>query len=211
MMRDSYREVSGGNMPGAHETERRVWWEGPKLIAQFTADGQAGLERLPVAGTEIAIEAWKADARIAMRLDLGFAPDGDVRLTDNSLVNGEPAIPPVFLYDVLGRAQIWLAGCVDIGGALREAEDLVGTQAAYVRIVAQGLWGAIYEVDTDCRSVRGSIRLTVPGIPGRWLVRAKWTAIEPMSEQDWRKARERMQLIVSSPWTGPLADNVEAT
>ena len=71
-MREDYKRVTAGGIPGYAETDRRVWWEGPKQLIQFTADGVQTDGDLRTS----TFEAFCGDARIRLRLDVGFAPEG---------------------------------------------------------------------------------------------------------------------------------------
>ena len=175
-----------GEHPGRFELEARGWRaRAPLLLAQHAADGQ-----LAPASARVTVEAFKPDARVTLRLTVGYRPEN---APEDSLDFVCPDAATVRTH--LAGTQIWLAGCDEYGAGLRECEDLIGTEVAPVQMIADGNWGAIYEVDVDCKAVRARIDIAAPGIAGRWVANAKWVAMAPMSDRDWLHARERMQIL----------------
>jgi len=178
----AYPQQQIGPHPGQFDVEAQVWHEGPKEIVRYVEN--VGTSQIGTA----TVEAFKPDARILLTLTIGFLPDRDCNLDTN--------IGPGTLRAGLVRTVVWLAGCRDVGGVLREVENLVGTETVPAQMIQDGLWGVMYEVDVDVKAVRARIDFESPNMGGRFLAAAKWVAIAPISDRDWFRARERMQLLV---------------
>lgn len=176
-----------GEHPGQFEVDARVWRE-PNVVP--LVEYVTGGPEIADAG-RVTIEAFKPDARIDLRLTIGFVPrDPDVDTLDAVTANGNT------LRTNLALSKLWLAECDSFGGGLAECGDLVGTEAVPVPLIADGNWGVIYEIDVDCKAVRARIDFATPGVPGRFYAGVKWVAIAPISDRDWMHARERMQTLV---------------
>lgn len=182
----AYRQQRPGEHPGRFETDAQVWRapNTPAELIQYVNAGRA--EYTPV----VTIEATKPDARITLRLTIGFVEVGDVDLED--VFDGRA------FADRLTDTLIWISECDEWNGGLREAGDLVGTRAVPVPMISRGNYGQIFEVDVDCKAVRARITCATPGAEGRFYVNAKWVAVSPMSDRDWQHARQRMQVNVKS-------------
>ena len=196
-----YRRQEPGDHAGRFEVESQVWRSrSPILLAQYGYQ-TGGL----VDSCRVTVEAFKPDARVTLRLTIGFRPENG--LAEDSLDFVTPDTDTVRTN--LADTKIWLAGCDEYGAGLRECEDLVGTEAVPIQMIRDGLWGAIYEVDVDCKAVRARIDVATPGIAGKWLANAKWCATGMMSDRDWLHARERMQMVARGVPRGLLECFVE--
>jgi hypothetical protein len=195
-----YREQQPGEHPGQFEADAQTWRVPVRQLVQYV-DQYSG--RDPTDG-RVVVECTKPDARVNLRLTIGFRPEADANHAWDDL--DWMCFDMRRLRQHLTDTRIWLAECDSYGAGLRECGDLVGTQVAPVQMVADGNWGAIYEVDVDCKAVRARIDFYAMGVNGRWLATAKWVAVSMMSDRDWLHARERMQLTVN-PQLGPLANN----
>jgi hypothetical protein len=188
---DAYREQQFGQHADRFTTECRIWREPERAIFRYREAGDAGNPRATVT-------VYKPDARTLLRLAFGFRPDADVSLNTSHFGHT--------VRQWLANTKIWLSECEDFGGGLRECGDLVGTEAVPVQLIADGNWGAIFEVDTDCKAVRARIDAGSPNEDGVLLVSAKWTGISEISDRDWGHARERMQVTISPNLTFALRD-----
>lgn len=182
---EAYPQQHYGNHPGRFEVDRRVWrLETPIPLLQYAG----GLAPIADVATRVTVTAYKPDVRTILRLSVGFRAD-DVLDLDNVTPNG------LTVRANLARSLVWLSECDDFGGGLTECGDLVGTEAAPVQFIADGNWGAIWEVDVDCKAVRARFDFRSLAEPGRFFCNAKWVARGWMSDADWMAARERMQVV----------------
>jgi hypothetical protein len=185
--RDDYRRQEHGENVGQFENEARTW-----AIAPFAIVDVRELGETPALTTAHAVvEVTKPDPRLTVELFIGYVPrDEDINLgLDVGTANGRTVAQN------LADSRAWVSLCEDFGGGLVEAEDEIGTRAAPVSFVAPGLWGVTYEVDVDCVAVHVALDLVSAGVLGRWMVGARWTAAEDMSERDWTHARTNMNLV----------------
>jgi hypothetical protein len=184
---DAYPQQHYGEHPGRFEVDARVWnLETPYGIVRYV-DGVYGS---PTTG-RVTVELAKPDARIVARLTIGFVPEELTRTLNDVGQNAAT------LRANLAQTKIWLAECCSFGGGLQECGDLVGTEAVPVGFIADGNWGANFEIDVDCKAVRARIDFATPGWRGTFFANAKWAAVAPISDRDWMHARERMQLLIS--------------
>lgn len=183
-----YRAQQPGEHPGQFEAEARVWHAPIRELAQVFYDIRLDYPHMG----RVTIEATKPDARVILRLTIGFRPENGTEDDLNFVcTNGDK------VREQIVDTVIWLAGCDSYGAGLRECEDLVGTEAVPIQMIRDGLWGVIYEVDVDVKAVRARVDFHESGLAGRWLATAKWVAVAPMSDRDWMHARERMELVVN--------------
>jgi len=181
----AYADQHYGEHPGRFEVEARTWRESNVVsLVEYVGDRITA----PNVG-RVTLEAFKPDARVTLRLSIGFATRDTYELDDHTMWEGD------LLRVTLARTKIWLSECDSIGGNLRECGDLVGTDTVPVQMISDGNWGEIYEVDVDCKAVRARIDFAPSGCAGWFYAAAKWVAVSPMSDRDWMHARERMQVI----------------
>jgi hypothetical protein len=183
-----YLDQHFGEFPGLYEVGVRRYVLNPER--QTVVDVVYDLE-LSTSGTAT-VEISKPDARVTPELYVGFVP----RDLDQTTVLETTVFDGRTVGQRLTDSRIWLSLIEDYGGGVREGEDIIGTKAAPEPLVTLGNWGAIYEVDLDCSGCRAQLSLVTPGVLGRWMCGARWTAREPMSDRDWEHARQNMNLVV---------------
>lgn len=186
--RSQYNEYRNGEPGGRFETDARTSVHPMQTVVNVTDEGEAQ----PLHGL-CTIDVSKPDPRLSVEFSLGYVPrDTDVNaLVTDVTGNGQT------VQQNLADSRVWLALLSDFGGGVVEDEDVVGTRAALVTFVSPGLWGVTWEVDLDVVGVRATVDLVSAGVFGRWMVGARWTALEPMSQRDWEHARQNMNCVVT--------------
>lgn len=115
------------------------------------------------------------------------------------------AFEPTFtagLGDLVSYSTIHLAATEDLGGDPSPVEDLIGTAAAPAPLVSAGLRGLVYSPTEEVEGMQADLYLHAPVATatnngaGRWVAKARWQALRPMSEIEWRAAMARMVLLV---------------
>jgi hypothetical protein len=177
--REDYPRQSSGEPVGQFETDARTWASKLTRIAEVT-----DLPTDPLSA-DVVVDVTKPDARLSVDLEVCFVQHQDIDVTPG-----------------LALSAVWLSLLGDVRGDLRPVENIIGTRAAPESFIPAGLWGATWEVDLDCVGARATLRLVSPTAPGTWYARARWTALEPMSQRDWEHARQNMALL-SSPKAVP--------
>jgi hypothetical protein len=193
---DAYREQHFGGHAERFTTDSRIWREPEKAVFQYRV--------APVFdpwNRRTSVTVFKPEARTRLRIAFGFRPLAAIGLDDIPNPIGSPGVT---LRQALATMRLWLAECEDFGGGLRECGDLVGTQAVPVQFIADGNWGAIFEIDVDCKAVRAQVDSGLPQGEGALLVSAKWTGDGDMSDRDWQHAREKMQITVAPKFCLPF-------
>lgn len=194
-MRDNereFRESQFGEADGRHENERRRWYEEPRRTLLRTTH----LEDSAVEVRACSFEVTKPDPRITLTLTVAFAVVNRSNLSGANDVRDMLAGDGVAVGVHLTEATARIVKCEHMTD-VAEVEDVHGTRAAQEAFVALGCYGGQWEVDEDCEVVRGELTLPAVGVEdGRWEVKARWCAIDPMSDADWFHARSRMQLVV---------------
>jgi hypothetical protein len=178
-----YEAESLGGRERQFEIDRRVHVSQIETLALVGNDVESG-----IASQALSLQVTCPDPRILTVLDLQFAP----------LV--PPDFPPDWSADP-NKPLAHLSAATDLGAGPMPVEDLFGTAASPLVFVPPGLWGWSYspteEVEVlicDLVLAGAAIRRNSVGPQARWLARARWIALEPMGEIDWRQARGRMSL-----------------
>jgi hypothetical protein len=169
------------------ETDVR-FYESPILTL---ADADSVIRSILARDVTVYLEATKPDPRLRLTVTMGFVPrddDAGMDLSDAAKFGGT-------IGQAISQSTVWWSLLEDLGGGPRESEDAYGTSALPVLIFPnETLWGAIWEFDEDCQGARARMSLHQPGCDGRYVARARWVAMEDMSERDWVSARSRMEL-----------------
>lgn len=189
--RGDYPRQHSGEAGGPFEVDARTWSQVLKLA---TSRERIGAEPDPLAGVAVVVlDVSKPDPRLSLELSIGLVPMDAYAAYDvmTNAPNGQPVTVN------MGASRVWLSLLADDGGGVRESEDIIGTRAVPVAIFQPGLWGVTYECDLDCIGVRAALRLAVPWVAGHYTARARWTALEPMSQRDWEHARQNLTLTVT--------------
>lgn len=185
--KDDYRRQEHGEPRGQFEVEARTWAKEPFAVVNVCELGET---QAPTSA-HVMVEASKPDPRLTLELFIGYVPRDEDATAALDLVTGNGRTVARNLAD----SRIWLSLAEDFGGGLVEAEDEIGTRAVPVSFVALGLWGVTYEVDVECAAVRAALDLVSAGVLGRWMVGARWTGTQEMSERDWEHARQNMYVV----------------
>lgn len=143
----------------------------------------------------VRLEATCPDARLLLALSIYFAPD-------------RPGLEPTRTFHP--DTKIHLMSAVDTGGGLLPDEDLLGTRAVPVSLVSPGLWGIRYSPTEEVEAVIADLVLGGCGrsgdvVTGSWWAQAKWQAMRPMSEIEWRNAIALCRLTAN-----PLGQRIPA-
>lgn len=175
-------ERFGGKYP-PHEVDAREPFEIVRTLADLVPDETKPMQ------ADVQARVTVPDPRLVMTLAVFFAPDvpGDAYPV-YWWAGGTAFVPTIHLCSV-----------VDSGVGPLPVEDLLGTYGAGVSLVAEGLCGLLYSPTEDVEAMAASIRLLSPNVAmsGRWLVRARWGQLRPMSEIDWRAAVAKCKVEVS--------------
>lgn len=96
-------------------------------------------------------------------------------------------------------STIHVASTVDFGFGEKEVEDLVGTHDVPVELVKTGLWGFQYSPTEEVEGVRADLVLgpASGSRKGKWFAFARWQALRPMTEIEWRAAAALCRLRTS--------------
>lgn len=133
------------------------------------------------------VEMTVPDGRMVGSLSIGFVP---------SFADGGPHAP-----FTIPDAKVHLMSMVDLGGEPLRCEDLIGAEGEPVDLVPAGLQAWQYSPTEEVERVRADLVLATPmggsgePVPGRWWARARWQALRPMSNEDWRFAVSMCQLL----------------
>lgn len=188
--RGDYPRRGAGEAGGQFEVDARVW-EAP--LVNLVRVEELGYNTQDPWPTSIALklDVTKPDYRLAVELVIAFRVSGeDVSLVSMDSVQGNGRTFAQNLAD----STIWLALLGNVGGADVEVEDIIGTRLAPESMVSEGTWGATYEVDVACQGIRATLNLLTPVAEGNWMAKARWIALQPMSERDWEHARQNMRI-----------------
>lgn len=133
------------------------------------------------------VSVWMSvpDARLMAVLAIAFEPEIVANLGD------------------LDTQTIHLTSTEDFGRDPSPVEDLIGTAAAPVRLVQAGLRGFQYSPTEEVQGLQADLYLEGP-VPvgganmgtGKWVAKARWQALEPMTEIEWAFAVSKMVLLV---------------
>lgn len=181
-------ERLGGKYP-PHEVGDHYGVVRQEILAQIGAPG-------PVSGYYVSLWMSVPDARLMAVLSIVFEPD---------VLDGLGA---------LSTQTIHLMSTEDCGRDPVPVEDLIGTAAMPAPLISPGLRGFQYSPTEEVEGMRADLYLDGPysvegnSGTGKWVAKARWQALEPMTEIEWVDAVAKMVLLVRPAGIKVLGPNV---
>lgn len=152
-----------------------------------------------IAGYNTSVWMSVPDARLLAVLSIAFEPDA---------VEGLGA---------LSTQRIHLAATEDFGRDPAPVENLIGDANVFVPMIQTGLRGFLYSPTEEVQGLQANMYLDGPyqviggnlGM-GKWVAKARWQALRPMSEIEWADAVSKMVLLKRQDGIKLLGLNVPA-
>lgn len=169
-------EYTGGTYP-PHEVGQHTRETRQHILANVIA--------APGLPSDCNVSLWMSvpDARLMAVLTIAFEPD---------------VVPAL---GSMAASTIHLASTEDLGGTPSPVEDLIGTAAVPAQLIQAGLRGFQYSPTEEVEGMLATLYLGAPIATGgntgtgKWIARARWQALRPMTEIEWRDAVPKMVLL----------------